>query len=188
MDILLSICLGIGLSAACGFRIFVPLLVVSLASMTGHLHLASGFEWMSSTPAVIAFAVATALEVAGYYIPWVDHALDTIATPVAMVAGMVVMASLVTDMSPFLRWTLAVVAGGAAAGLVQGATVTTRGASLVTTGGFGNPVVATIELAGSVLTSVLALLVPAIIALLVLVLAVVVGRRLFRSRNRPSPA
>ena len=92
METLLAISLGIGLSAACGFRVFVPLLVMSVASLSGHLTLAPGFQWIGSYPALVTFSVATFAEIAGYYIPWVDHLLDTIATPAAepvpeMVAG-----------------------------------------------------------------------------------------------------
>src|SRR5215475_13958065 len=112
METLLSICIGIGLSAACGFRVFVPLLAMSIAALSGHLTLAQGFAWIGSYPTLIAFSVATCLEIAGYYIPWVDHLLDTIATPAAIIAGTIVTASMVTDVSPFLKWTLAVIAGG----------------------------------------------------------------------------
>src|SRR6516162_8707378 len=152
MEQVLSICVGIGLSAACGFRVFIPLLIMSIASLSGHLSLAHGFEWIGTYPALISFAVATSLEIAGYYIPWLDHLLDTIATPAAIVAGIIVTASAVSDMSPFLKWSLAVIAGGGAAGLVQSATVITRGASTVTTGGLANPLVSTLELVGAVLT------------------------------------
>src|SRR6266513_629768 len=110
MEMFISICLGIGLSAECGFRVFVPLLVMSIGSLSGHLTLSHGFEWIGSYPALIAFSVATCLEIAGYYIPWVDHLLDTIATPAAIVAGTIVSASLVTDVSPFLRWARAIIA------------------------------------------------------------------------------
>ena len=115
METLLSVLVGIGLSAACGFRIFVPPLVISIAALSGHLHLASGFEWMGTYPAMTAFGVACALEIAAYYVPWLDHMLDILATPTAVVAGTIVTASLVTDMSPMLRWTLAIIAGGGAA-------------------------------------------------------------------------
>src|SRR5882762_9625453 len=125
METVLSLLIGIGLSAACGFRVFVPLLVVSIAAHTGHLKLASGFAWMGSDAALIAFAVATALEIAAYYVPWLDNLLDTLATPAAVIAGTLVTASLATEMSPFLKWTLAVIAGGGVAGLVQGTTVLT---------------------------------------------------------------
>ncbi|MFQ5931753.1 MAG: DUF4126 domain-containing protein, partial [Nitrospiraceae bacterium] len=90
METLLSICVGIGLSAACGFRVFVPLLVMSIASRGAHLTLAPGFEWIGTYPALLAFAIASCIEIAGYYVPWVDNLLDTIATPTAIVAGIVV--------------------------------------------------------------------------------------------------
>src|SRR5215813_12345897 len=112
METLLSICLGIGLSAACGFRVFVPLLALSIAGLAGHVSLSPGFQWIASYPALITFSVVTVLEICGYYIPWVDHLLDTIATPAAIIAGILVTASLVTNMSPLMKWTLAVIAGG----------------------------------------------------------------------------
>src|SRR5438105_11528773 len=134
MQTVLSLCAGIGLSAACGFRVFVPLLIMSVASASGHLTLAPGFEWIGSSPTLITFSVATALEIGGYYIPWLDHLLDTMATPAAIVAGTIITAAVVTNMSPMLKWTLAVIAGGGAAGLVQGTTVLARGLSTASTG------------------------------------------------------
>jgi hypothetical protein len=187
METALSILVGVGLSAACGFRVFVPLLVVNLAARAGHLRLALGFDWMSSDAALIAFSVATVLEIAGYYIPWMDHLLDTLATPAAVVAGTIVTASLVTDVSPFLRWTLAAIAGGGAAGAVQVSTVVTRAASTATTGGLANPLVATVELGGSVITSLLAVMVPVAAVLLVAGFATAAGAVLAkRGVRRPS--
>ena len=185
METILSFVVGLGLSAACGFRVFVPLLVVSIAAHSGHLSLASGFEWMASDTALIAFAAATALEIAGYYIPWVDHALDTLATPAAVVAGTIITASLVTDVSPFLRWTLAAIAEGGIAGVVQGTTVVARGLSTATTGGLANPIFATAELGGSVITSLMALIVPVLTVILV---AGVVGLGGFKLARRASRA
>ncbi|MDX1951656.1 MAG: DUF4126 domain-containing protein [Verrucomicrobiota bacterium] len=165
----MSLCIGLGLSAACGFRVFVPLLTMSIAAHSGHLNLASGFSWIGSTPALITFSIATALEIGGYYIPWLDHFLDTVATPAAIVAGTIVTASMVTDVSPFLKWTLAVIAGGGAAGAVQATTVLARGASFVGTGGLGNPLIATAELGGSVMTAALAIIAPMVAIALVIV-------------------
>src|SRR5438128_11948377 len=184
METILSLLIGIGLSAACGFRVFVPLLVVSVASHTGHLHLSPGFEWMGSDAALIAFAVATTLEIAAYYVPWVDNLLDTVASPAAVVAGTLVTASLATDMSPFLKWTLSVIAGGGVAGLVQGATVVTRGASSVGTGGLANPILATAELGGSLITSILSLVTPALAVLVIGALLLLVGWRLLKKRAK----
>ncbi len=185
-ETLLSIFLGIGLSAACGFRVFVPLLVMSIASLAGHLTLTPGFQWIGTYPALLTFAVATVVEIAGYYIPWVDHLLDTVATPAAVVAGTVVTASIVTGMSPMLKWTLAVIAGGGAAGLVQGTTVVTRAASTATTGGLGNPLLATIELGGAVLTSIAAILVPVAVVVVFALVFAFFGRkfvRMFKARK-----
>jgi hypothetical protein len=188
METLLSVCLGIGLSAACGFRVFVPLLALSIASHAGHVQLAAGFQWIATDAALVSFAVATVLEIAAYYIPWVDHALDVVAAPAAVVAGILVTGSLITDMSPLLKWTLAVIAGGGAAGIVQGGTMLLRGTSSATTAGFGNPIVATVELAGATAVSVLSLLAPMLITALLLVLMVWVGRTLWlRSLKRVSP-
>ena len=171
LEVILSVLVGVGLSAACGFRVFIPLLVISIASKTAHLTLAPGFDWMGTWPAIVAFSVATALEVTAYYVPWLDNLLDTIATPTAIVAGVIVTAACVGDMSPFLKWTTAVIAGGGAAGAVQVMTVAARGASTMLTGGLGNSVVATAENAGSVVMSVLAVFVPiaAIIAIVAFV-------------------
>lgn len=187
METLLSVCLGIGLSAACGFRVFVPLLVVSIASLSGHLTLAHGFEWIGSYPALVAFSVATCLEIGGYYIPWLDHLLDTIATPAAIVAGTVITASVVGHMSPFLRWTLAAIAGGSVAGIVQGATVATRSASTISTGGLANPLVSTLELAGALTTSVLSIFVPLLVVVLIPVFVVFFGRLLVRKLRTSKP-
>lgn len=182
METLLSLCVGVGLSAACGFRVFVPLLVMSIASYSGHLHLAESFAWIGTPAALITFGVATCLEIAGYYIPWVDHFLDTVATPAAVVAGTIVTASMVSDVSPFLRWTLAVIAGGGAAAAVQGTTVLARGLSFASTAGLANPLVATMELGGSIATSLVAIIAP-VAAILILVAVVgYLGLKIYRRR------
>ncbi len=160
MDTLLSIGIGIGLSAACGFRIFVPPLVMSIAALSGFLQLAPGFEWIGTYPALVAFAVATGIEIAAYYIPWVDNLLDTVSTPTAIAVGTWITAALVPNSDPLLQWTLAVIAGGGSAGIIQTFMGMTRLSSTALTGGIGNSVVSTIESLGSVILSVLAVLVP----------------------------
>jgi hypothetical protein len=180
MELLLSICLGLGLSAACGFRVFVPMLVMSIAANAGQLNLAPAFSWIGSPMALAAFGLATVLEVTGYYVPWVDHFLDTLATPAAIVAGTIITASLVTGVSPFLKWTLAVIAGGGIAGAVQTGTVLLRGLSLAGTGGFGNPVVATMELGGSILTTILSFLAPFFAIFLIMLLLGILAFKLVR--------
>lgn len=182
MDWILGIAIGIGLAAACGFRIFVPPLVLSIAALSGHLYLAPGFQWMGTWPAFTAFAVATALEIVGYYIPWVDNVLDTAATPIAVVAGILVSASTMTDVSPFLKWTLAVIAGGGAAGLVQILTVKTRALSSLFTGGLANWAVSTVETVSSTFLSVLVVLIP--LLALILLIAFLATALLWTARKR----
>ena len=164
MEAALSILVGIGLSAACGFRVFIPPLVMSIAAMAGHLKLAPGFEWIGTWPALLAFATATLFEVIAYYVPWLDNLLDAAATPAAIVAGILVTASVVQAMSPWLRWSLAVIAGGAAAGTVQLLTVKARALSSLFTLGTANAGVSTVEAGGAVMTSLLVLLFPILAA------------------------
>ena len=187
LETLLSVCLGLGLAAACGFRIFVPLLVMSIASLTGHLELSGQFAWIASIPAVITLAVATALEIGAYYIPWLDNLLDSVASPAAVIAGVIVSASVITGMDPYLKWTLAVIAGGGVAGAVQVLTTGTRGASTLTTAGFGNPIVSTAEAGGSLITSVLALLAPILTVVLVAVFLILVFLRIGRLGRTAAP-
>jgi hypothetical protein len=155
-DLALSIALGIGLAAAVGFRVFVPMLIVSVAAYTGHLHLSSGLEWLGTAPAILMFSIAAILEILAYYIPGLDHLLDTIAAPAALIAGTVVAAAVITDLPPLLKWSTAVIAGGGAAGLTQGLTSLLRVKSTMLTGGLANPVVSTGELGGAVGVSPLA--------------------------------
>lgn len=178
METFLSVCLGVGLAAACGFRVFVPLLALNLAARFDFLDLAGGFDWVASTPALVILVVATLAEIAAYYLPWIDNALDTLASPLAVIAGVLVTASVLTDMSPVVRWSLALIAGGTAAGTVQGLTSVTRGASTLATGGLANFAIATAELAGSVFFSVLSLLLPLLAVALLVLFGIFAGRRL----------
>ncbi len=179
-ETLLSALVGVALAAACGFRVFVPLLIMNIASYAGHLTLSDGFEWIGTFPALIAFAVATTAEIAGYYVPWIDHLLDVIATPAAIIAGSIVMASTIVGLSPFLQWALAIIAGGGIAGLIQAFTGVTRLASTATTGGLGNPVVSTAEAGGSITISILAILVPIVAVGIVVLVVVFATRTLYR--------
>lgn len=184
VEVLTSVIVGVCLSAACGFRVFVPLLVMSIAGLSGYFTPAESMSWVASWPAMILFGTATIAEVLAYYIPWADNLLDTIATPAALIAGAVASASVLGDLSPSLQWILAVVAGSGTAGIVQAGTVLLRGASSATTGGLGNPLVATAENAFSVVTAVLALIIPVIALILIVVILGFSSRLVRRYRRR----
>jgi hypothetical protein len=156
----LSIALGIGLAAATGFRIFVPLLVAGIAARAGYLPLADGFHWLASTPALLTLGTAAVCEVLAYYVPGVDHALDLIASPATVAAGVVASAAVMADIPPGVLWPVAIIAGGGAAGLTKGSTALLRAKSGVMTGGLANPVVSTVETVGATGLAILAIVVP----------------------------
>ena len=187
MHPLFGVPVGLALSTAAGLRIFIPLLVTGVAARLGMLPLTGEMAWMGSDVALVAFATATVLEIGAYYVPWLDNVLDAIATPAAVTAGIMITAAATPDLPPFLRWTLAIVAGGGTAGLVQAGTALLRLKSSALTAGAGNPLIATVELLGSIVLSVVGLLAPllavALAAILLIVLASRVGRRL-RARRR----
>ena len=172
LEILLTILMGIGLSAASGFRIFIPFLVISIASITGNLTPADSFGWIGTYPALITFSIATIIEIAAYYIPWVDNILDTIASPAAVIAGMILMAAVVSGMSPLLKWSLAIIAGGGIAGTIQVLTGVARVTSSLTTGGLGNSAVSSVESGSSLTLSALAIFAPVIAGIVVTALVV----------------
>lgn len=179
----LSVALGIGLAAAVGLRIFLPLLALGIAGRTGFVDLASSFEWLATTPALVMLGVATLLEVGAYYVPGLDNVLDALATPTAIVAGALAAAAVMTELPPIVKWTTAVIAGGGVAGMTQGLSALVRAKSTVTTGGLGNPLVATSELGGSALLTALAFFAPVIALILVVLLVwaiIRLGRRLLR--------
>jgi hypothetical protein len=179
----LSLLVAVGLAAASGLRIFVPALVAGLAARAGALPLTADFQWLASTPALVALGLATAVELAAYSVPWLDHALDVVATPVAILGGFLLSAAVLTELDPLLRWSLALVVGGGAAAAVQIPSAIARGVSTWTTGGVANPAVAASEAAGSTFVSVAAVLAP-----LLLVVVVVLALLLVASRRREARA
>ena len=162
LDTLLELLLAISLSAAAGFRVFVPLLVLSAAAVLGHIELPPHFDWIENPQALSLFGIAAIFEVVGYSIPWFDHLLDIFATPAAMIAGTIVAAGVAPEMDPLVQWTLAIVAGGGAAGLTKTLMNLLRGGSTAATGGLANPIFAAIELALAIGLSVVAITAPLI--------------------------
>lgn len=183
LEALVAVSAGIALATAAGFRIFVPLLAVSIAGYTGRLELAPGTAWLGSLPALVAIAVAVALEIAGYFLPALDHALDVLGAPLAVGAGILASASMLVDFPPMLRWTLALVAGGGSAGLLHSATALLRLKSGVFTAGLANPVVAAGELVGSLSLTIMSLLLPLVAFVLAVVVVIILTRRARRTRS-----
>ncbi len=180
---ILSTFIGIGLAAASGFRVFLPLFAVSLASYLGWIPTNDNFQWLSGLPTLIVTGVATVVEILAYYIPVVDNFLDTVTVPLATVAGSVLFASQFIELGTFPQWALAIIAGGGTAATIAAGFAGTRAASTATTAGIGNNIIATTETAGAGLMSVLSIFLPVIafiLSLALLILVIIFGRKIWR--------
>ena len=173
-ETIISIFLGIGLAASVGFRVFVPLFALSLASYFNFWELNESWQWIGSLTAVITLGVATLVEISAYYIPYLDNLLDTIAIPLATIAGTAVMVSTVADLSPIITWSLAIIAGGGTAAAIKSSAGATRFASTTTTAGFGNPVVSTVETGTSLVMSIFSIFLPVIAFVLVILILFII--------------
>ncbi|MEQ8790893.1 MAG: DUF4126 domain-containing protein [Pirellulaceae bacterium] len=183
-ETILALAVGIGLAASCGFRVFVPLLIASVAGLLGWMPPSEGFEWLATWPAATALGIATALEIGAYYIPWLDNLLDSISSPTAVAAGVLVVAASAVEVDPLLKWSVAVIAGGGSAGVISLGTAGVRTLSTGFTAGLGNAVVATGEWVSAVLLSLLAIVAPLLAVVVSAVLVVVLGRFAWRLLSR----
>ncbi|MCH3883342.1 DUF4126 domain-containing protein [Tenacibaculum aquimarinum] len=181
----ISIFLGIGLAASVGFRVFLPLFALSLAGYSGIIPLNESWLWVASIPAVITLGIAMLAEIFAYYIPWFDNLLDTIAVPLAAIAGTAVMISTVADLSPVITWALAIIAGGGTATAIKGTTASTRLTSTATTGGIANPIIATVETGTAMVLSIFSILLP-IVAIILVVLIFFGIRKLYKKLFKKS--
>jgi len=179
---LIGIMAGIGLAAATGFRVFLPMFMLSLAAHLHWLSLNPHLAWLGSKTALVILGVATVAEIMAYLIPWIDHLLDTIAIPLAGLAGTLAVAAVLKDTDPALTWALALIAGGGTATAVQTSTSATRLTSTATTGGLANPLFSSVESFISLILSVLSIVAP-LLAILILLLLFWAVYRLFRKKK-----
>lgn len=187
MELFLAILIGMGLSISAGFRVFTPLLIAGIAAKVGWLPLSAGFEWLSSTPALVAFFVAFILEVGSNYIPVVDNALKAISTPLALIAGTLLSVSVIgVEDSPFLSWGMAFVTGGGAATVSQLTSQTVRGASTVTTAGLANPIISFFEDIISVVVSILSIALPIIVLVFIGIILFIFVKLMSKINKRKS--
>ncbi|CEG22133.1 hypothetical protein BN1080_01054 [Planococcus massiliensis] len=179
MEMILAICIGLALSATTGFRVFTPLLITGLFVRADWLSLAEGFSWIGSTPALIAFGVATVLEITVNYIPAVGSFMKVLETPLAALAGILLTASFIGDMSPFLEWSIAIIGGGGIATTSHAAVASVKGASETV---LMSPAVAGIEDATATAVPILIFIIPILAIVFLIVLAIIflkIYRRFF---------
>jgi len=183
LSTLLAVATGIALAAAAGFRAFVPLLAAGLAIHFGYVEPARGFDWLGEPIVLVALSLATLTEIAAYYVPGVDHVLDLIGAPVAVAAGMVAAAGVMAGLPEWLRWLAAIGAGGTVATAGHALNAMGRAKTGAVSGGLGNPVYSTAELAAAALLSVLAFLLPLIAVVAVVALGAWALQRRRRRRD-----
>lgn len=180
-SILLSVCVGLGIAAATGFRIFLPMLIGNVASLMGWYHFSDSFAWMGSWTAFAILSSATVAEIVAYYVPFLDNLLDKIALPLAVGAGTLISTSYMSDdMATPLKWGLGLIAGGGAAGLIHSAMGMLRLGSSAGTAGTANPIVTTGENGAAATISILAFVIPVVIAIAVIILLVFVIKKMWR--------
>ena len=184
LDYIVGILLGLGLAASCGFRVFAPLLISNISSLTGYIHFGSGYEWMGSWPAFAVFAAATVFEIFAYYVPWLDNALDALAVPLSAVAGTLLTVSFISNMDPMIRWTLAIIVGGGSAALIKTGASAARLKSSAFTAGFANWIIATAENFISLILSSLTILIPVIMGIIAFVTILYFGYIVFKPEKR----
>ena len=187
MELFLALSLGLGLAAASGFRVFLPPFLYGLAIRFDYtpidIPVQGASEWMSSDVGLILLGSAMALEILAYYIPWLDNLMDTIASPAAIVSGIVIVSSTLTETDPIIQWALAIIIGGGVSGTIQVGTVSVRALSTMTTGGIANPLVSTVEAGACIFCTILAILLP-LIALLLTIPALFLSVKFFYRRKQ----
>ena len=188
-EFLPALALAIALAASAGLRAWLPLLLAGGLARLGVLDLGSSFQFLSSTRALVLFGVATAIELAGDKIPVVDHALDVIGTPLRPLAGAVLAASVLgTVTDPLTSVVLGTAVGAPSALVPHAAKSALRAASTTVTGGLANPVLSLIEDAISLLTFILAVLVPLVVVALLGLTLYLASRWLRRHRATATAA
>src|SRR5690554_92341 len=179
-----AIALGIGLSASAGFRVFIPLLVASIAAHFGILPLGESFEWMGSMPALICFAVAALVEILAYYVPFVDNLIDSIATPLSVIAGTLLMTSVFPVGNEWMKWILGFIVGGGAAVTIQSGSAITRLFSTKFTAGTGNSIVSTGEGVTATGFSILSLIIPIFISIVLIIFISSILRLVYKKLHK----
>jgi hypothetical protein len=179
-----QLAMGLSLAACTGLRAFLPLFAAGLAGRLEWIPLTSHFEWLESTPALIVFGVAVVAEFVADKVPWFDHLLDLVQSFVKPIAGVIVVAAVLHELSPLQGAVLALVLGAGVAGAVHLGKANLRLLSTASTGGLANPVVSVVEEGGAWSLALAAIVVPLIAAAVLLALLIAVVWFLRRRRVR----
>ncbi len=171
MDLLLGVFSAFGLSASAGLNAYIPLLVVGVI---GHyfpdtLTLNQPWDLIANPWILILLGVLVIIEMLADKVPAVNHINDLIQTIIRPVAGAIAFAAsakVVTDINPVF----ALACGLLVAGSVHAVkSVAVRPVVTATTGGAGNIPVSIAEDIAATGVSILALVLPIIMAILLVI-------------------
>jgi len=160
LDLYLKILIGLGLSAASGFRLFVPFAILSIFSISGIYNTTSTPYIFSSDLFLVIFIILSVSEVVLFYNPWIDNMLDLISTPASIFSGIILTYFVLYDTEIYLRLLISVILGGLVSLNVQLLTVKARSSTSIFSKGNGNQIVSTIENISSIFISILVLKFP----------------------------
>jgi len=187
MDLFANIIAGFGLAAPAGLNAWIPLLITGLAGRLGFIKLTQPFDVLTNTWVLLALVILLTIEVFADKIPAVDSVNDIIHTFIRPAAGGILFAAqsgMVHGMDPAFSFIL----GALSAGSVHAVKAGVRPVVTATTAGLGNPLVSLVEDILSAVSTVLALIVPILAAIIMgsilLVAAWVVWRWRERRRKR----
>lgn len=187
VTIIMAVLMGIGLSAAAGFKVFTPLLFVSVLAKFSVIPLSDGFMWLASVPAIIVLGTATVVEILCSFIPFIDNIMDGVEAPMAVIAGTLLTVSLLGALDPVWQWSLAIIAGGGTAGVIKSVTSAIKLGSSATTAGLANPLLAVAELSLSVVLTVLAVLAAPIAVCLAVLIVFLTVKFIIKLKNKFMP-
>ncbi|HVA27557.1 MAG TPA: DUF4126 domain-containing protein [Candidatus Baltobacteraceae bacterium] len=185
MDAAGQYALAYSLTTTAGVRAVLSLALVAVATHVGLLHPPALFAWLGAPLAMWALLAVAAAELLGDKIPLLDHALHVLQIVVKPAAAAIIVGGTVHPQSNDMLIFLMVIGALNALGVHAGV-MTVRGASTLTTGGLANPVVSTVEDAGTIGTVALAFVAPVLAAMLsicAVVLLLRIARPIKRNAN-----
>src|SRR5262245_39260620 len=167
LSIWLALAAGVGISAACGLRAFLPLLCLGVAGRFAHLPLDSHVQWLTSNVALIALGAATVFELIGDKIPAVDHALDVLGVAIRPAAAWLGAYALLVHWPEPWGAIVAVLLGGGALALHTLRAKLRLGSTFLTAGA-ANPFISLGEDVMTLVLTALALAAPFVVLFLVI--------------------
>lgn len=185
MDLLMGVFTAFGLSASAGLNAYIPLLIVGvIAHYTDWITLSNPWDLLANPWVLIVLGILVIIEMLADKIPAVNHINDAVQTLIRPAAGAIAFAAsadVVTDIHPVL----AMVCGLLVAGSVHAVkSAVVRPIVTATTGGAGNVPVSIAEDIFATVMSILAILVPILVAVILILMVTLFLRWRQRRRER----